>query len=47
MHVCLRERERWKERRRASSGEMGGGDLSQGPEAYPGSTVGSSLDIAL
>lgn len=48
--MCVGERERKREERSKQQREKdrdGGGDLSQGLEAYPGSTLGSSLDIAV
>lgn len=48
--MCVGGRERKREERSKQQREKdrdGGGDLSQGLEAYPGSTLGSSLDIAV
>lgn len=47
-----REKKRWREQQREKEKESehyrdGGGDLSQGLEAYPRFTLGSSLDIAV
>lgn len=50
MCMCVGEGERKREERSKQQREKdrdGGGDLSQELEAYPGSTVGSSLDIAV
>lgn len=50
VRVCLSLRERKSERAKEKESEHqrdGGGDLSQGLEAYPRSTLGSSLDIAV
>lgn len=44
--MCVGERERKREERSKRQRD-GGGDLSQGLEAYPGSTLGSSLDITV
>lgn len=48
--MCVGERERKREEKSKQQREKdrdGGGDLSQELEAYPGSTLGSSLDIAV